>query len=143
MLLTGAFEPVDRDRARKLGVDGVLAKPFEPQVAIGLVRQLLEQPPLSPPRTVTAVVAAVAGASPSDWAVDVSTRGGSTGAGSGGTDAATGSAGYAPAGRRLKASRPWRRAIRSSPERRQPRGRHPRSWTTISSGSTRRWPARV
>src|SRR5262245_41944246 len=72
VLLTGAFEPVDRDRAQKIGVDGILAKPFEPQVAIELVRQLLAQPPLSPPRTVKAVVAAVA--SPSDWAVDVSTR---------------------------------------------------------------------
>ncbi len=76
VLLTGAFEPVDRERAQKLGVDGILAKPFEPQVAIELVRQLLAQPPLSPPRTVTAVVAAVAVASPSDWAVDVSARSG-------------------------------------------------------------------
>ncbi len=74
VLLTGAFEPVDQDRAQKLGVDGILAKPFEPQVAIELVRQLLAQPPLSPPRTVTAAVAAVA--SPSDWAVDVSARAG-------------------------------------------------------------------
>lgn len=78
VLLTGAFEPIDRDRAQKLGVDGILAKPFEPQVAIELVRQLLAQPPLSPPRTVTAVVAAAAGASPSDWSVDVSARSGST-----------------------------------------------------------------
>jgi CheY-like chemotaxis protein len=78
VLLTGAFEPVDRDRAQKLGVDGILAKPFEPQVAIELVRQLLAQPPLSPPRTVTAVVAAVA--SPSDWAVDVSARPAAAGA---------------------------------------------------------------
>jgi CheY-like chemotaxis protein len=45
VLLTGAFEPVDEGRTRSLGVDGVLAKPFEPQMAIGLVRRLLEQPP--------------------------------------------------------------------------------------------------
>jgi CheY-like chemotaxis protein len=45
VLLTGAFEPVDEARTRRLGVDGVLAKPFEPQMAIGLVRRLLEQPP--------------------------------------------------------------------------------------------------
>jgi CheY-like chemotaxis protein len=98
VLLTGAFEPVDRDRAQKLGVDGILAKPFEPQVAIELVRQLLAQPPLSPPRTVTAVVAAVAVASPSDWSVDVSARSGSTASGSGGTDAGRASAGKLPAG---------------------------------------------
>ena len=92
VLLTGAFEPVDRDRAQKLGVDGILAKPFEPQVAIELVRQLLAQPPLSPPRIVKAVVAPVGG--PSDWAVDISTRSGAKDAAagsSGGSSAATGS----------------------------------------------------
>ena len=87
VLLTGAFEPVDRDRAQKIGVDGILAKPFEPQVAIELVRQLLAQPPLSPPRTVTAAVAAVA--SPSDWAVDLSARSASPGSGSGGASSGT------------------------------------------------------
>jgi CheY-like chemotaxis protein len=46
VLLTGAFEPVDEGRTRSLGVDGVLAKPFEPQMAIGLVRRLLDQPPV-------------------------------------------------------------------------------------------------
>jgi CheY-like chemotaxis protein len=46
ILLTGAFEPVDQERAGELGVDGVLAKPFEPRVAIELVRALLTQPPL-------------------------------------------------------------------------------------------------
>jgi CheY-like chemotaxis protein len=88
VLLTGAFEPVDRERAQKLGVDGILAKPFEPQVAIELVRQLLAQPPLSPPRTVTAVVAAVAG--PSDWTVDISSH-------SGAKDAASTPEGRSPA----------------------------------------------
>jgi CheY-like chemotaxis protein len=34
VLLTGAFEPIDQARADRLGIDGVLAKPFEPQVAI-------------------------------------------------------------------------------------------------------------
>jgi CheY-like chemotaxis protein len=96
VLLTGAFEPVDRDRAQKLGVDGILAKPFEPQVAIELVRQLLAQPPLSPPRTVTAVVAAVAVASPSDWTVDVSARSGSDPTASAGKQPAPGSEGRPP-----------------------------------------------
>ena len=31
LLLTGAFEPVDEARARAVGCDGVLVKPFEPQ----------------------------------------------------------------------------------------------------------------
>jgi len=41
VLLTGAFEPVDGDRAREVGCDGVLVKPFEPQVVISRVKELL------------------------------------------------------------------------------------------------------
>ena len=41
VLLTGAFEPVDEARAREVGCDGVLAKPFDPQILIGRVRELL------------------------------------------------------------------------------------------------------
>ena len=41
LLLTGAFEPVDEARARAVGCDGVLVKPFEPQMVISRVRDLL------------------------------------------------------------------------------------------------------
>lgn len=41
ILLTGAFEPLDEDRARQVGCDGVLVKPFEPQVVINRVKELL------------------------------------------------------------------------------------------------------
>jgi CheY-like chemotaxis protein len=41
VLLTGAFEPVDEARAAGAGCDGVLAKPFEPQMVIGRVKELL------------------------------------------------------------------------------------------------------
>jgi len=41
VLLTGAFEPVDESRVRSVGCDGVLAKPFEPQLLIAKVKQLL------------------------------------------------------------------------------------------------------
>src|SRR5262245_55246108 len=41
VLLTGAFEPVDQARASDAGCDGVLAKPFEPQLVIGRVKDLL------------------------------------------------------------------------------------------------------
>jgi CheY-like chemotaxis protein len=41
VLLTGAFEPVDEGRARAVGADGVLVKPFEPQMVISRVRDLL------------------------------------------------------------------------------------------------------
>ena len=41
LLLTGAFEPVDEDKARASGCDGVLVKPFEPQHLVGRVKELL------------------------------------------------------------------------------------------------------
>jgi CheY-like chemotaxis protein len=41
VLLTGAFEPIDQARASEAGCDGVLAKPFEPQLVIGRVKELL------------------------------------------------------------------------------------------------------
>ncbi|HEX7486561.1 MAG TPA: response regulator [Vicinamibacterales bacterium] len=41
LLLTGAFEPVDDERARSARCNGVLAKPFEPQMLIGRVKELL------------------------------------------------------------------------------------------------------
>jgi CheY-like chemotaxis protein len=41
LLLTGAFEPVDETRAASVGCDGVLAKPFEPQLVIARVKDLL------------------------------------------------------------------------------------------------------
>ena len=44
VLLTGAFEPVDQARAAEAGCDGVLAKPFEPQLVIGRVKELLARP---------------------------------------------------------------------------------------------------
>jgi CheY-like chemotaxis protein len=44
VLLTGAFEPVDHERAAAAGCDGILAKPFEPQLVIGRVKELLAKP---------------------------------------------------------------------------------------------------
>ena len=41
VLLTGAFEPVDDAKAAAAGCAGVLAKPFEPQLVIGRVKELL------------------------------------------------------------------------------------------------------
>jgi CheY-like chemotaxis protein len=41
LLLTGAFEPVDDAKAADAGCDGILAKPFEPQLVIARVKELL------------------------------------------------------------------------------------------------------
>jgi CheY-like chemotaxis protein len=43
LLLTGAFEPFDQERATRVGCDGFLAKPFEPATLIGKVKDLLYQ----------------------------------------------------------------------------------------------------
>jgi CheY-like chemotaxis protein len=48
LLLTGAFEPVDDERARSVRCDGVLAKPFEPQLLISRVKELLRGVASSP-----------------------------------------------------------------------------------------------
>jgi CheY-like chemotaxis protein len=53
LLLAGAFEPVDQERVRATGCDGVLVKPFEPQQLVSRVRQLLD-------RTAEPAMAAVA-----------------------------------------------------------------------------------
>ncbi len=61
LLLTGAFEPVDEERARVAGCDGVLMKPFEPRTVIKRVLGLLARP-------VTPAVPAAQAAGPSDAA---------------------------------------------------------------------------
>jgi CheY-like chemotaxis protein len=86
VLLTGAFEPVDENRTRALGIDGVLAKPFEPQMAIGLVKRLLEQAPVQPSEGVErAADSAIASTHPSrgsEWSGALGERS-ALGAGSG------------------------------------------------------------
>lgn len=54
ILLTGAFEPVDKAKANAVGCDAVLAKPFEPQLVIGRVRELLTRQPQAPSTPVAA-----------------------------------------------------------------------------------------
>ena len=41
LLLTGAFEPFDQEKAAKVGSDGFLAKPFEPETLIAKVKDLM------------------------------------------------------------------------------------------------------
>ncbi len=45
LLLRGAFEPVDEGRVRAAGCDGVLVKPFEPQLVIRRVKDLIGEGP--------------------------------------------------------------------------------------------------
>jgi hypothetical protein len=67
LLLTGAFEPFDQDRATRVGCDGFLAKPFEPQTLIAKVKDLLSQAgtrTVAPTRTAAAAPAAPAAPMP-------------------------------------------------------------------------------
>jgi CheY-like chemotaxis protein len=67
LLLTGAFEPFDQDRATRVGCDGFLAKPFEPQTLIAKVKDLLNQAAtrtMAPPRAAVAAAAAAAAPAP-------------------------------------------------------------------------------
>ena len=63
LLLTGAFEPFDQERAARAGYDGSLAKPFEPETLIAKVKDLLARAPVRapapPPSCARAPVAAV------------------------------------------------------------------------------------
>ncbi len=43
LLLAGVFEPVDEQKARDAGCNGVLVKPFEPEDLVNRVRTLIEQ----------------------------------------------------------------------------------------------------
>ena len=70
LLLTGAFEPIDETRAKSVGCEGVLVKPFEPQMVISRVRELLGRKPRQPeaapaaPQPVEAVESAQPAAAP-------------------------------------------------------------------------------
>jgi DNA-binding response OmpR family regulator len=71
ILLTGAFERVENARVTEVGASAVLAKPFDPQVLVARVRELLRGAtgapasvaPLSEPRTAGADALAAAPAS--------------------------------------------------------------------------------
>jgi len=41
LLMAGAFEPVDENRSRKIGCDGIIVKPFEPQRLVERVKERL------------------------------------------------------------------------------------------------------
>jgi CheY-like chemotaxis protein len=53
VLLTGAFDTIDEARVAEVGAAAVLVKPFEPQMVIAKVRELLSGRPPSAPTAVT------------------------------------------------------------------------------------------
>ncbi len=61
ILLTGAFDPVDDARVSAVGAAAVLAKPFEPQVLVARVRDLLRSAIPSPQATASSGAPEAAG----------------------------------------------------------------------------------
>lgn len=64
VLLTSALEPVDRERAAASKCDGVLSKPFEPQLVIATVRELLGRAAAAPVAQTNPQPVAVAASAP-------------------------------------------------------------------------------
>jgi CheY-like chemotaxis protein len=70
LLLTGTFEAFDEARARAVGADGHITKPFEAQALVDTVNARLRAPrpaPAPPPEALTAAAAAPADAEPFDF----------------------------------------------------------------------------
>jgi CheY-like chemotaxis protein len=56
ILLSGTFEPFDRDRAERLGCDAIVSKPFDSQQLLRQVEALLSRPAGEAPSTATVAI---------------------------------------------------------------------------------------
>ena len=56
ILLSGTFEPFDRDRAERLGCDAIVSKPFDSQQLLRQVEALLSRPAGETPSTATMAI---------------------------------------------------------------------------------------
>src|SRR5215831_13514243 len=56
ILLSGTFEPFDRDRAERLGCDAIVSKPFDSQQLLRQVEALLARPPAEVPVAATVAI---------------------------------------------------------------------------------------
>jgi CheY-like chemotaxis protein len=65
LLLAGAFEPVDEERARQVKCDGVLVKPFETHDVVARVRELIDGARRPPTTSMSATPAPVSPSVPS------------------------------------------------------------------------------
>lgn len=64
VLLSGTFEPFDRDRAERLGCDAIVSKPFDSQQLLRQVEQLLSRPPAEASVASTAAIPTMANLAP-------------------------------------------------------------------------------
>jgi CheY-like chemotaxis protein len=56
VLLTGTFEPFDRDRAERIGADAIVSKPFDSQQLLRQVEALLDRAPAEAPGGTTVAI---------------------------------------------------------------------------------------
>ncbi len=64
VLLSGTFEPFDRDRADRLGCDAIVSKPFDSQQLLRQVEALLARPASQIPTTATMAIPVMTMAAP-------------------------------------------------------------------------------
>jgi CheY-like chemotaxis protein len=64
VLLSGTFEPFDRDRAERLGSDAIVSKPFDSQQLLRQVEQLLSRPPAEVAVAATVAIPTMANLAP-------------------------------------------------------------------------------
>ncbi len=64
VLLSGTFEPFDRDRAERLGCDAIVSKPFDSQQLLRQVEALLSRNPADIPSTATVAIPTMANPMP-------------------------------------------------------------------------------
>ena len=65
ILLSGTFEPFDRDRAERLGCDAIVSKPFDSQQLLRQVEALLARAPEDVPSTSTVAIPIMTNPQPS------------------------------------------------------------------------------
>jgi CheY-like chemotaxis protein len=59
VLLTGTFEPFDRERAERIGADAIVSKPFDSQQLLTQVEELLARAPAPAPASTGSTTAAI------------------------------------------------------------------------------------
>jgi CheY-like chemotaxis protein len=64
VLLSGTFEPFDRDRAERLGCDAIVSKPFDSQQLLRQVEALLARPPAEVPVAATVAIPTMPASTP-------------------------------------------------------------------------------
>jgi CheY-like chemotaxis protein len=74
ILLSGTFEPFDRERAERLGCDAIVSKPFDSQQLLRQVEALLSRPAAEAPSSATVAIPTMASPPPPSPPAATATR---------------------------------------------------------------------